>query len=52
VVKLLQPLNAELPMYLTDSGIDIEVSPMQLENAPRLISVTVFGITIEDSPLQ
>ncbi len=52
VVSPLQPLKAELPMLVTDSGIDIDPKPVQLENAPLSMLVTDSGITIEVMPLQ
>ena len=52
VVSPLQPLKAELPMLVTDSGIDIDDNPVQLENAPLSMLVTDSGITIEVMPLQ
>ena len=52
VVSPLQPLKAELPMLVTDSGIDIDDNLVQLENAPLSMLVTDSGITIEVMPLQ
>jgi hypothetical protein len=46
-VKLLQYMNAELPMELTVSGMIIEVNAVQ-ENAINPIEVTEGGITTED----
>ena len=39
-------------MVVTLSPIIIEVSPLQLPNAPPPILVTVFGIVTEVNPLQ
>src|SRR5574344_2927876 len=45
--RFLQPLNAELPMLVTLSGIEIEVSPTQYSNALSPILVTLLGMEME-----
>ena len=45
-----QPLNAFIPMDVTDSGIVIEVNPEQFWNALYPIEVTDSGMVIEVSP--
>ncbi len=43
---MVQPLNAVLDMYLTDSGIVIFVSDVHPEKAPGNILLTELGIVI------
>ena len=50
-VKPVQPLNAELPITDTDSGIVTEVKPVQPEKAEPPILVTDEGIVTEAKPL-
>ena len=51
--KLLQPMNAELPIEVTELPIVTEVSPLQLLNALLPIEVTELGILILPvNPLQ
>ena len=45
-------MNASLPIEVTDDGIVIEVSPVQLLNAELPIEVTLDGIVIEVSAVQ
>ena len=48
----MQPLKAEIPISVTDSGIVTEVKPVQSEKAYSPILVTDSGITIEVKPVQ
>ena len=45
-VRLLQPLNAEPPIEVTELGMFIVVRLLQPENAPLLIEVTELGMFI------
>ena len=47
-----QPLNAELPISVTLSGIFTLVSPVQPSNADFPMAFTLLGITMPVSPVQ
>ena len=51
-VRLLHPLKAMLPTVVTLLGILIDVSPLQLSNAPVSIFSILLGMVIEVRPLQ
>ena len=51
LVKDVQPLNAELPILVTLSGIVIFVKDLQPLNAALPILVTLFGITVLAHPV-
>ena len=50
-LKLLQPLNTDLPSLVTLLGIVMEVKPLHL-NAPSSMLVTLLGIETEVKLLQ
>ena len=47
LVKLVQPMKAESPMLVTESGIVMLVSPIQPEKAKSQMLVIVTGMAIE-----
>jgi len=49
---LLQFMNAESPMELTESGIATELKLLQPENAEGPIDITEGGIVTEDKAVQ
>jgi hypothetical protein len=46
-LRNLHPLNALLPMLVTEFGMVTEVSPEQLQNAPLPMLVTELGMVTE-----
>ena len=46
-----QPLKADSPIAVTESGIDISVNPEHPLNASLWIDVIHFGISIEKTSL-
>ena len=52
LVSPVQPLNAQLPMLITLSGIVMLDSPVQSENALPPMLVTLSGIVMLVSPVQ
>ena len=46
MVRLLQPLNAESPIFVTPSGMTMPVREEHLENAEFPIEVTLSGMTM------
>ena len=52
LAKLLQILNALIPILVTEEGIVIDVKPVQPLNAFAPILVTELGIVIDVKPVQ